>query len=382
MHTSRTCRASAQVIETRKHPMISARSGWRSAWMLALQRQSARLRRSDARCSARFCRNARLILLLCAALIAVASCGSTATPSASLTPVTVQLAWTHGAQFAGLYAADQNGYYAAEGLAVRLVETGPSDDRLVPVLADTAQFGIASPVQLIPARADGKPLRAIAAIYRRDPFVFFALADSGITRPADFVGKTIQLRPPARPLLRTVMTHAGIAPGQYKEDNDSDYTALYSGAIDVATGFVTNEVLAAQAAGHKLNLIYPDDYGVHFYSDTLFSTDDFLAAHPDVVLRFLRATLKGWTYAVEHPTAVAPLVLKYKSDADAAHENATMAASLPLVNTGEDQIGWMKPEIWDGMAQTLRDQGLLTKPVDLSTVYTLQFLQELYGSSK
>jgi NitT/TauT family transport system substrate-binding protein len=56
-----------------------------------------------------------------------------------------------------------------------------------------------------------------------------------------------------------------------------------------------------------------------------------------------------------------------------------MTASLPLVNTGEDHIGWMKPEIWTGMAQTLREQGVLTQTVDVTQVYTMQFLEETYG---
>lgn len=56
-----------------------------------------------------------------------------------------------------------------------------------------------------------------------------------------------------------------------------------------------------------------------------------------------------------------------------------MIASLPLVNTGEDFIGWMKPEIWAGMEQTLREQGVLTAPLDVTQVYTMQFLEETYG---
>ena len=56
-----------------------------------------------------------------------------------------------------------------------------------------------------------------------------------------------------------------------------------------------------------------------------------------------------------------------------------MTASIPLINTGEDDIGWMKPEIWTGMEQTLREQGVLTAPVDVTQVYTLQFLEEIYG---
>jgi NitT/TauT family transport system substrate-binding protein len=179
-----------------------------------------------------------------------------------------------------------------------------------------------------------------------------------------------------------MMARVGIRPEQYTVvDSMPDLTRFYSGDVDVRSVFLTNEVLTAQSDGQKVNLIYPDDYGIHFYSDTLFTTDDLIANNPDLIQRFLRATLKGWTYAIENPTAIGAFIGKYRPEADAAHENAFMTASLPLINTGEDQIGWMKPEIWAGMERTLREQGVLTPTLDVTQVYTLQFLQSIYGSA-
>ena len=56
-----------------------------------------------------------------------------------------------------------------------------------------------------------------------------------------------------------------------------------------------------------------------------------------------------------------------------------MVASVPYVNTGEDHIGWMKGNIWDGMLQTMRADGEVTTPLKVSDVYTMQFLQQIYG---
>jgi NitT/TauT family transport system substrate-binding protein len=176
-----------------------------------------------------------------------------------------------------------------------------------------------------------------------------------------------------------MMANVGIMPDQYRVNGEADFAALYTGEVDVATGFVTTQVIQAEQAGYQLQIIYPDDYGVHLVSDVIFATDEFLAENPEQVARFLRATFKGWTYAVEHPDEVGALVLQYNPRADLAFETDIMVASLPLVNTGEDHIGWMKPEGWIGMEQTLRAQGVLTRSVPLTEVYTLQFLQEIYG---
>lgn len=313
-------------------------------------------------------------------LITLLSACGTVTPTRPLTPITVQLRWTHNAQFAGFYAADQNGYYAAEGLSVKFVEGGANMDFIQPVLNSSAQFGITNADGLITARAESKTIRAIATIYRRSPQVYFALEESGIKRPQDFVGKKVRVVTASAGILETMMTRVGIRRDQYTAVNiAANLAPLYAGDIDVSSGFLTNEVITAQNAGYKLNIIYPDDYGIHFYADTIFTTDELIAKDPQLVTRFLRATLKGWTYAVENPAQVGALVQKYNATADAALENVKMTSSLPLINTGEDHIGWMKAGIWSGMEKTLREQKVLTQTVDVSQVYTMQFVKEIYG---
>ncbi len=302
-----------------------------------------------------------------------------AAPAPALTPITVQLKWTHQAQFAGFYAADQKGYYAEAGLAVTFIEGGPQVDLQAPVLGGQAQFGIAEASQLIKERAEGNPLRAIGIVYRRNPVVFISLAEAGITRPQDIAGKTVRVPPENLAAFHAMMNKVGVTPDQYTVVNiPNDLKQFASGDPQVWGVYANAFVLTAEHAGYKINEIFPDDYGVHFYADTIFTTDDMIANNPDLVTRFLRATLKGWTYAIENPEAAAQMVLRYDPQADVDLETAEMTASLPLVNTGEDHIGWMKPETWAGMEQTLRQEGELSKPLDVTQVYTMQFLEEIY----
>lgn len=319
-------------------------------------------------------------LLLVATMLLVA-CG---TPEvAEPDEVTVQLKWVHQAQFAGFYAADQNGYYAAEGLAVDFAEGGPAVDHVQAVLDGAAQFGVAGADRMILERAAGKPLRAIACIYRRSPRVFVAAADSGISEPEDFVGQRILVTASGIPTLQAVMARVGVDPDEYSTvEGPRDLTLFASGEVPVWSAYLNGSIYVLRQAGFELNIIYPDDYGVHFYADTIVATDDFIAADPGLVTRFLRATLRGWTYAVENPGAIGPMVLQYKADADAEDETEKMEASLPLIHTGEDQIGWMRDEVWEGMHQILLEQGILDQPVGLDEVYTMEFLQTVYGGNQ
>jgi NitT/TauT family transport system substrate-binding protein len=324
--------------------------------------------------TARLCATLLLILLL-----GFSAC-SPVVSTPELIPITVQLSWVHQAEFAGFYAAEQEGYFAEEGLEVSFVEGGSEVDFITPVVNGTAQFGIAQPADLILARAAGKPVRSIAVIYRRSPIVFFSLADSGINRPQDFAGKKIRSAITVDQTLRAMMTKVGIPPDQYEIVYlPSDVAQFASGEVPVWAAFVNVFALEVQRAGHEINIIYPDDYGIHFYGDVLITTDDLIAKNPELVQRFTRAALKGWTYAVENPEAIGAFIQKYNPDADADLETARMTASIPLANTGEDFIGWMKPETWEGMEQTLRGQGALTQPLDINEVYTQKFIKEIYG---
>jgi NitT/TauT family transport system substrate-binding protein len=326
--------------------------------------------------------SARTSIIVVAAIcltLGLAACGSAATSKPAPTPITVQLVWTHQAQFAGLYAADQKGYYEGEGLAVTFLEGGPSGGQADSLLSGAAQFAITSADVLLIARSQGKGVRAVALDYRRSPRVYVALAESGITRPQDFVGRTIAVNRDARPGLETLMRRVGVSPEQYTVViSTPDLGPFYSSEVQVRQVYLTNEVITMRAAGHEINIIYPDDYGIHNYGDALLASDKLIADDPELVLRFVRATLNGWTYAVEHPAEIGAMVKKYKPDADVGLQNDQMAASLPLVNTGEDHIGWMKAETWAGMEKNLLDGGAITAPFDVTQAYTMKFLEDIY----
>jgi len=87
-------------------------------------------------------------------------------PPPVLTPVRVQLSWTHQAQFAGFYAAEQNGYYAEENLVVTFIEGGPKISTPGAILERKVEFAVIPADVTILARAEGRPLRAIAVVYR------------------------------------------------------------------------------------------------------------------------------------------------------------------------------------------------------------------------
>ncbi len=329
--------------------------------------------------------NTKTLAVLITTAVILASCKNVDNPPPD--QITVQLKWIHQAQFAGFYTAEAQGYYADENIEVTFKPGGVDIDIFEDVAAGDVEFSVVGADSLIVKRAEGAPITALAAIYRVNPFVLVAFADSGIASPRDFVGKTISLASGGYDEAQylSMLKQVGVDPSEVNTVPYSyDDTAFLSGDIDVTVSFAAGSLipLKEKVGDREINLIWPGDYGVHFYSDVIVANDELIANNPDLVLRFLRATLKGQQFAIENQDAGVDATMQYAEVQDREVQASMLEASIPLIHTGEDHVGWMQPDVWHDMEETLRTQGLLTAPLDISEVYTLYFLEMIYGGNQ
>src|SRR5262249_44860965 len=179
--------------------------------------------------------------------------------------ITLRLKWLNQAQFAGYYVAKEKGYYKAGGLDVPIEAGGPDFPAVQMVAGGNEQFGVTGADQVLIAREKGVPVVALAVLYRKNPFVLFALSKSGIDGPAKFAGKNIGVKIGGNEELmyRAVIKSAGVDKSQLTETPVKfDLTPLLAGQVDVWPGYIINEVLAAQEKGFGVNIIYPAEFGV------------------------------------------------------------------------------------------------------------------------
>ena len=297
--------------------------------------------------------------------------------------VSVQLGWFHTVEFAGFYTAVEKGFYAQENLAVSLLPGGPDIDPLTVVKEGTAQFGVTSGDNLVRARATNTAVTAIMAVYRRSPLVVMSLPDSGISRPQDLVGKTVGVISEKLDSTWDIQFLAMLK--QLNIDANSltflpieDYTGaneLTSGRLQAVSGFFsTNEPVQAKLSGVQPNLIFYSDYGIQIYANALFAQDALLNSNADLAQRLVRATLKGYAYALEHPDEAAQFARKFDETLDLTLQTATMNAQIPLIDNGDGVIGSMDLAVWQSTQDALLKQGLLSTPIDLPTVFTNRFV--------
>ncbi len=320
-----------------------------------------------------------LVLLLAGILPAACQPGG---PAQSPAKVTVKFNWAHEAEWAGFYAAQKQGYYADENLEVTLL---PGEtDHIGEVVSGEANFGAATGTGLVLARAEGKPVTAIAAVIRQSPLAVMTMADSGITKPQDLVGKTVTV---ASPNLDTgwdiqflaMLEEAGVDKSQINLIPVEEYGIgpLVRGETD-AIGFAwsASEGVAAKLGGYETNLMFMSEYNVLEHPVVLFTSEKMIEEQPDVVERFVRATLKGHRYAVEHPDEAARYTLEWDDELDGTWLKSSMQAYVPLIDTGDAPIGWMDAEVWQSTQDILLAQGFINSPVEPDGLYTNQFVEK------
>jgi NitT/TauT family transport system substrate-binding protein len=325
----------------------------------------------------------RLFALAGAAVLVVGACQS-ATPGASggasggatLKPVKFQLQWVAQAQFAGYYAAADQGYYRDEGLDVQLLLGGPQVNNVQVVSTGGADIGTAWLPNMLQAREGGADLVSIAQVFQRSGTRMVAFKSSSITSPVTMKGKRIgSWLGGNEPELFAALTKAGIDPstaGIIKQN--FDMSGLLKGDLDVAQAMIYNEyaqVLEAmnpqtgqQYQPTDLNVIDFNDpsVGTAMLQDQIFARASWLKDNADTATKFLKASFKGWIYCRDNAQKCVDIVLKNGSQLGASHQAWQMNEINALIWPSKNGIGLLDKAAYDQTIQIATTYKVLKAP--------------------
>jgi len=284
-----------------------------------------------------------------------------------LEPITLQLRWHHQFQFAGYYAAKQQGYYREAGMDVTIRAGQPGREPVNEVLQGRAEFGVANG-ELLHQRLLGKPLIALAAVLQHSASVLIAKQSSGIRTPHDLVGRKVMLISTGADVgLVAMLRNEGVDLARIEIIKSSyDINDLINDKVDAFNSYLTNEPFSLAEKGIAISVIHPATYGVDFYSDILFTTAQRATRTPEQVRAFRAASLRGWQYALDHPEEIIELILSEYSQAKSREHlrfEADRLRSLILPRLVE--LGHMNPGRWEHMADTFVKEGLAEAGFDL-----------------
>ncbi len=319
----------------------------------------------------------RIVALLGAAALVVAACqsaspGSSAGASAgsssgggSLKTVKFQLQWVAQAQFAGYYAALDQGYYRDAGLDVQLLLGGPQVNNVQVVSTGGADIGTAWLPNMLQAREGGADLVSIAQVFQRSGTRMVSFKSANISSPATMDGKKIgSWLGGNEPELFAALTKAGLDPS--KENiikQNFDMSGLLKGDLDVAQAMIYNEyaqVLEAQnpQSGQlyqpsDLNVVDFNDpsVGTAMLQDQIFARASWLKDNADTATKFLEASFKGWIYCRDNAQKCVDIVLKNGSQLGASHQAWQMNEINALIWPSPNGIGMLDKAAYDQTVQ-------------------------------
>ncbi len=316
----------------------------------------------------------RRVLGLSAVLaLVLAACSSGATPAPSggsagaLTPVKFHLKWVAQTQFAGYYAAVDQGYYKDLGLDVTLVLGGPNINEVANVASGQADIGTTWMPSMLQSREGGTDLVSIAQIFQRSGTRMASFKKAAITSPDDMAGKKIgSWLGGNEPELFAALTKAGLDPT--KENiikQNFDMSGLLKGDLDTAQAMIYNEYAQVlEAKNPDTGELYkPEDFdivdfndpavGTAMLQDQIFASDKWLktGSNADVATKFLEGSYHGWIYCRDNAQKCVDLVLSKGSQLGASHQAWEMNEINGLIWPSPNGIGTFDQTLWDQTIQ-------------------------------
>ena len=280
--------------------------------------------------------------------------------------VTIQLKWVTQAQFGGYYVAQDKGYYSAEGLDVTIKPGGPDIATPQVIAGGGADVIVDWMPSALASREKGVPLVNIAQIFKKSGMMLTCRKDSGIKSPSDFRGKTLGVwfYGNEYPFL-SWMSQLGIP----TKGGSSGVTVLKQGfnvdpilqkQAECVSTMTYNEywqVVDAGLSPSELVVYKYEDQGVATLEDGLYVLEKNLRnkAFVDKMARFLRASIKGWKYAADHPDEAADIVLE-NDDTGAQtekHQRRMMREINKLVGNQPQGIGYLIPADYNRTVKVL-----------------------------
>ncbi len=311
----------------------------------------------------------------------VVACGGDGPASGDLTPVTIQLQWVTQSQFAGYYAALDQGFYEDEGLDVTILEGAVEIVPQQVVAAGDAEFGVAWVPKMLASREQGADLVNIAQIFQRSGTLQVSWADSGLTSPADWAGKRVGTWGFGNEWeVFAALRKAGIEPDDPSQvtivQQPFDMSLLLNREIDAAQAEIYNEYAQLlEATNPETGELYqPSDFIVIDYNDVgtamlqdhIFVRDNWLAeeGNAEIAERFLRATFRGWIYCRDNFDRCVDIVLENGPTLGEGHMRWQLNEINALIWPSPNGIGVMDPVLYDQTVNIALDFGVLTAPPD------------------
>jgi NitT/TauT family transport system substrate-binding protein len=303
---------------------------------------------------------------------------SSPTSTQTLIHIRLPLGYIPNVQFAPLYVAVEKRYFKQAGIDIEF-DYSMETDAVALVGANALQFAVVSGDQVLLARAQGLPVVYVLAWYQDYPVSIVSKVGQGILKPEDLKGKHIGLPGlygASYIGLRALLSTAGLKESDVTLDSIgyNQVETLISDQDQAVVVYTTNEPIQLRAMGYQIDEIRVKDYA-HLVSNGLITNESTISEHPELIRAMDQAILKGISDTIDNPDEAFQISLKHVeglAQADQAIQKQVLLTSIELWKA--PTLGYSNLSAWENSQQVLLDMGLLSQPMDVTKVFSNDYL--------
>ena len=293
---------------------------------------------------------------------------SFASPSYAADAVSFRLSWYLGGLHVPFYFGKERGFYAAEGIDLTINEGRGSANTVQVVAAGSDTFGLADSSSVISTAAKGADVKSVMSLLNSTGFAVVSLAETGIRTPKDLEGKKLAVSAgdPLGQLFQALAAHNKLDVSKItmvQVDPAAKVVTVLEKRADGLLGGADDQFFLIKQRGLQPAALRFSENGANIVGMTIVAKNDLIKTNPDLVRRFVRATIKSWEEAKKNPGAAVDAALKVKSDLNRQSTLEQLQVDIELLDSvnSKGRIGWGAQADWE---QTL---DLLKKYRDLKT---------------
>jgi NitT/TauT family transport system substrate-binding protein len=291
----------------------------------------------------------------------------------------LQTGWLPGTPQIGEIVAKRKGFFTQEGIDFRIAGGGPSIDGVAVVASGSANAGqISSSPSIMLAVSQNIPIQCFAAALQKHPYGYFSLPRNPVRTIQDMVGKRVGVQSTAQVLLKAMLAKANLPMDSVQViPVGADLSPLLTGQVDVISGWSTDTTALRVLGPDRVDLNLWDT-GVHLYALPYYAAVHTLNNEFDSIVRFLRATTRGWVYARDHMDEAAELLVQEYPSLNRNDERVAIETMMSFAfGDLTRQSGWgtMDPALWREQIAMYAGLGQFTNHVPtVDEVMTLKVL--------
>ena len=297
--------------------------------------------------------------------------------------VSFRLNWYLGGLHVPFYYGKEMGFYKQEGIDLTINEGRGSANTVQVVAAGSDTFGLADSSSLITTATKGADIKSVMSLLNSTGFSVVSLASTGIKTPKDLEGKSLAVSPgdPLGQLFRALAAHNKLDMNTIKfvqVDPAAKVVSVLEKRVDALLGGADDQFFLIKYKGVEPAALRFADHGANIVGMTIMTTGNTIKTKPDLVRRFVRATVRSWEAAKKNPNAAVDAALKAKADLNRQSTYDQMLVDFELLDSpnSKGRIGLGAKADWDQTLALLKQYRELDTKEPWTTFHTNEFLPQ------